>query len=186
MYSLNDSNTTNGGTLNDSITPIPPAPTADEATALQYQTKAHSGFDRPSSRPQQSYAPPRPRPSGYRIASGIIGIALGLSLLLQSGMALSASTDGSGFLAFMLLVAALGVLTSTIVLLAKRRKNEPGTPIILLSFTMLGLLLALISLTIPYLSVVPLIINVPLALPTLILMGLGLAKERDTRLKAAS
>lgn len=135
--------------------------------------------------PQQQYPPAaqwapagplKPKSSGFRVAAGIVGIVLGTWLLMPS---IAGFSDGSAaFMAFLILVAALGNVTAGIVLLANQRGRSQGSPITSLSFAGFALLLGFIGLAVDYYGAALLVTTLILAAPVLIVMGLGLAKER--------
>ncbi|WP_285245832.1 hypothetical protein [Pseudarthrobacter sp. fls2-241-R2A-127] len=78
---------------------------------------------------------------------------------------------------FLLLVAALGNVTTGIVLLASQRSRNRGAPITSLSFAGVALLTALLA--VPFLGGAVLVFAVLLATPVVILLGLGLAREKS-------
>ncbi|MHC6231747.1 hypothetical protein ACX5I6_19620 [Arthrobacter sp. MMS24-T111] len=122
----------------------------------------------------QWYTPaPEPKSSGLRVAAGIVGIVLG-ALLLFPALAGFAHNVIAGFL---LLVAALGNVTTGIVLLASQRSRNRGAPITSLSFAGFALLTALLA--VPFLGGAVLVFAVLLAIPVVILMGIGLAREKS-------
>jgi hypothetical protein len=123
--------------------------------------------------------PRKPKASGYRIASGIVGIVLGFWLFIPSIAGFN-HDSGTVFLAFLILIAALGNITAGIVLLAYQRGRSQGAPITSLSFAGFALLLGFIGLAVPYFGAALFVTTLILAAPVLIVMGLGLAKERRT------
>jgi hypothetical protein len=119
----------------------------------------------------------KPKASGYRIASGIVGIVLGSWLFIPSIAGLS-NGSSTAFMALLILIAALGNVTAGIVLLANQRSRNQGPPVTSLSFAGLALLLGLIGLAVTYFGAALFVSSLLLATPVLIVMGLGLAKER--------
>jgi hypothetical protein len=158
--------------MNENIPPIPPAPQPPS-----YPSHEQSGpipGNEPPYGPPQPYAPAPPAPygqqpypqpqyapypqqqsgrpkaksSGFRVASGIIGIVLGAFLLMPSIAGFG--HGGVDFMAFLILVAALGNITAGIVLLANQRGRSLGPLVTSLAFAGLALLLGLIGLAVPY------------------------------------
>ncbi|XAS62573.1 hypothetical protein ACOM2C_03500 [Pseudarthrobacter sp. So.54] len=135
--------------------------------------------------PPQQYAPPapwkmgppKPKSSGHRVASGIVGIVLGVWLLMPSIAGFS-NGSSTAFMAFLVLVAALGNLTAGIILLANQRGRGPGAPITSLSFAGFALLLGLIGLAVSYFGAALFLSSLILAAPVLIVMGIGLSREK--------
>jgi hypothetical protein len=123
--------------------------------------------------PQWYPAVPAPKSSGLRVAAGIVGIVLGAVLLFAS-MAGFASNVFAGLL---LLVAALGNVTTGIVLLASQRGRSRGAPITSITFAGFALMVALLA--VPFLGGAVLFFAVLLASPVIILLGLGLAREKN-------
>ncbi|HEX9227667.1 MAG TPA: hypothetical protein VF885_13600 [Arthrobacter sp.] len=155
--------------MNESTTPAPPSPTQPP------QGQYVPGHWVPA-------GPQLPKSSGYRVASGILAVALGgFLLLISSVLAYQAFTYGlvGGVLVAVLTIAAgLGNLISGIVLLVQHRSRRGSAPKAVLAFAALPLLPALISIIgevgAPILSVV----SVVLAVPLFVVMGIGLAKEK--------
>jgi hypothetical protein len=106
------------------------------------------------------------------VGAAIVSIVLGAVLLLAS-MAGFASNVIAGLL---LLVAALGNVTTGIVLLASQRERTHGAPITSISFAGFALLAALLA--VPFLSGAVLFFTVLLAAPVIILLGLELARVK--------
>ena len=126
--------------------------------------------------------PQLPKSSGYRVASGIIAIALGGFLLLISSIlvyqAFTYGLVGGVLVAVLTVVAGFGNLISGILLLVQHRSRRRSAPTAVLTFAALPLLPALISIVgevgVPVLSVV----SVVLAIPLFVVMGIGLTKEK--------
>ncbi|TQJ58055.1 hypothetical protein FBY30_0265 [Arthrobacter sp. SLBN-83] len=118
-------------------------------------------------------AAPQSKSSGLRVSAGIVDIVLGAFLLFAS-MAGFASNAIAGLL---LLVAALGNVTTGIVLLASQRSRTRGAPITTISFAGFALLVALLA--VPFLGGAVLFFGVLLAAPVVILLSLGLAREKN-------
>lgn len=136
--------------------------------------------------PQGMYAksphgwdPNRPKSSGFRVAAGIVGIACGTWFLVPSFAGFQNEGEGGVvFLAVLILVAALGSTTAGIILLANQRQRGPVAPVTSLGFAGLTMLLGLVGLAVPYYGAALLLSAVALAGPILIVMGLGLAREK--------
>ena len=136
--------------------------------------------------PPQQYAPapqwatpgpPRPKSSGFRIAAGIVGIVLGTWLFIPS-IAGFQNTGGVVFMAFLILVAALGNITAGIVLLANQRSRTRAAPVTSLSFASFALLLGWIGLAVTYFGPALFASSLLLSAPVLIVMGIGLSREQ--------
>ncbi|WP_427004745.1 hypothetical protein [Pseudarthrobacter sp. H2] len=126
--------------------------------------------------PQWAPAGPRlPKSSGFRVASGIVGIVLGAWLFIPS---IAGFGHGLAFLAFMVLIAALGNLVAGIVLLANQRGRLRGAPVTALSFAGFTLFLGLIALAVEYFGPALLVTTLPLATAVLVVMGIGLSREK--------
>lgn len=85
--------------------------------------------------------PAEPRSSGYRVASSIVAVVLGVWLFLQFLIGVSV---GAGFATVLVLMAAFGTLASGIVLLAKQRGRLREAPALLLGWTLFALLVSFI------------------------------------------
>ncbi|HET6268807.1 MAG TPA: hypothetical protein VFE00_01890 [Arthrobacter sp.] len=173
--------------MKENVPPVPPAP--------QYPAQRPAGYDQlaPPYLQQTQYAPyppqfvpaghrspagpPRPKSSGFRVASGIIGIVLGSWLLVPS-IAGFESSGGVVFTAFLILLSALGNVTAGIVLLANQRGRLRGSPVTSLSFAGFALLVGLIGLAVPFYGPALFVSTLLLAAPVLIIMGLGLSREK--------
>jgi hypothetical protein len=135
-----------------------------------------------ASYPGQQYAPTgypgqtKSKPSGYRIAAGIIGIVLGTWILIPAIAGFSSSSGA--FLAFLVLLAGLANITAGILLLINQRGRAKWAPVTLLSTSGAAVLLSLIGLAVDYYGPVLLVTVLPLALPIGILLGLSLAREK--------
>lgn len=152
--------------------PYDPSPPVANGQQPQYQHPQYG--QAPLQYASEWYLPgPEPKSSGLRIAAGIVGIVLG-TLLLFSALAGFTHNVIAGFL---LLVAALGNVTTGIVLLASQRSRNRGAPITCLSFAGFALLTALLA--VPFLGGAVLFFAVLLATPVVILLGLGLAREKN-------
>jgi hypothetical protein len=189
--------------MNDSIPPIPPAPQypgnqvpdgygpppfAPHPPAGQpYPQRAQQPYPYQAPYPQQQYGmyattaagwdPNRPKSSGFRVAAGIVGIVCGAWFLVPSIAGFSAGRS-TAFMAFLILVAALGNITCGIVLLANHRGRSQGAPVTSLSFAGFALLLGLIGLAVAYFGPALFVSALLLATPVLIVMGIGLSRER--------
>jgi MFS family permease len=123
-----------------------------------------------------------PKSSGYRIASGIIAIVLGCFLFLPAialiAYASSYLYPAAGAIAILALVAALGNLTSGIVLLAKHRGRRRAAPVAVLSIAAFPVLLGLAGFLDGVSYAILLIISAVLSIPLFIIMGIGLAREK--------
>lgn len=139
---------------------------------LQYSYPQY-GQASPQYAPQWYPPAPQPKSSGFRVAAGIVGIVLGV-VLLFGAMAGFGSNSIAGLL---LLVAAVGNVTTGIVLLASQRGRTRGAPITSISFAGFALLAALLA--VPFIGGAVLFFVVLLAAPVIILLGLGLAREKS-------
>ncbi|MEN8584696.1 hypothetical protein ABFP37_18535 [Burkholderia sp. RS01] len=157
----------------------PPQPYAPYAPQPQYVQPQYATYP-----PQQygppgqwsPYGPPKAKSSGFRVASGIIGIVLGTFLLIP---AIAGFGDGSTvFMALSVLVAALGNITAGIVLLANQRGRSQGPIITSLTFAGLALLLGCIGMAVTYYGATLLVSTLLLASPVLIILGIGLSREK--------
>ena len=134
--------------------------------------------------PPQPYIHTRPfgqqgaKSSGYRVAAGIVSIVFGTLLLIPSIAGFRSSS--LAFIALLILLAALGNITSGILLLANQRSRTKWAPVTSISTAGFALLLGFIGLTIDYYGGTLLLISLLLAAPVLILLGIGLARERRT------
>lgn len=120
-------------------------------------------------------APTGPKSSGSRVAAGIVEIALAIWLFFPATVGLS---NGQSFLGFLFLVAFLGNMVAGILLLIKHRGRAQSLPITTLSFAGFAALLSLVAALSGFYGVVMPIMTLPLAVPVLIIMGIGLAKEK--------
>ncbi|MFF1880165.1 hypothetical protein ACFVVC_01685 [Pseudarthrobacter sp. NPDC058196] len=129
--------------------------------------------------PPQQYAPQwappsaKPKSSGFRVAAGIVGIVLGFFTLIEAGPGFG----HNAFIALLLLIAALGNITSGILLLVTQRGRTRGAPITAISFAGFALLASLMAIAVPYYGGAPFIIDVLLATPVIVVMSLGLSRE---------
>ncbi|QDG89074.1 hypothetical protein [Pseudarthrobacter sp. NIBRBAC000502770] len=122
---------------------------------------------------QWGQAPAKPKSSGFRIAAGIIGIVLGFFMLIEAGPGFG----HNAFIALLLLIAALGNATAGILLLANQRGTTRGVPITAISFAGFALLSSLMAIAVPYYGGAPLLIDLLLATPVIVLLGIGLSRE---------
>lgn len=139
---------------------------------LQYSHPQY-GQVSPQYSPQWHPAAREPKSSGFRVAAGIVGIVLGAVLLFGS----MAGFGSNAIAGLLLLVAALGNVTTGTVLLASQRGRTPGAPITSISFAGFALLAALLA--VPFIGGAVLFFVVLLAAPVIILLGLGLAREKS-------
>lgn len=121
--------------------------------------------------------PGRPKSSGFRVAAGIVGIICGVWFVVPS-IAGFQDEGGTAFMALLILVAALGNVAAGIVLLANQRQRSQWAPVASLVFAGFAMLLGLTGMAVPYYGPALLVSAVALAAPVLIVMGIGLAKER--------
>jgi hypothetical protein len=194
--------------LTENIPPVPPAPPHPHANWPQpgqgsYPSHGPDGpipGNEPPYGPPQPYTPPgygqQPYPpqqytvpqwqlaapakaksSGYRVAAGIVEIVLGTWLLIPSIAGFS-NGSSTAFMAFLVLVAALGNIAAGIVLLANQRGRGQGSPITSLSFAGFALFLGLIGLAVTYFGAALFVSALLLATPVLIVMGIGLSREK--------
>lgn len=120
--------------------------------------------------PLQAYQEPDPalpKTSGYRLASGIVGIALGVWLFFSFLIGVSL---GQGAVLMLTLIGCFGSIASGIVLVAKQRDRGRGAPITMIS-------VAGASLVLSFASPVQFLFTFMFALPIFIVMGIGLARE---------
>jgi hypothetical protein len=111
-----------------------------------------------------------PQASGYRLASGIVGIALGAWLFFS--FLIGVSLEQGGVL-ILTLIACLGSIASGIVLVAKQRDRGRGAPITMIS-------IAGVSLILSFTSFGQFLFTFMFALPIFIVMGIGLTRESRT------
>ncbi|HEX9089037.1 MAG TPA: hypothetical protein VF867_16085 [Arthrobacter sp.] len=161
-----------GDILTENHPPVPPAPKQPEPAAAAPPLPAYA--QQPGPYGQWVPEPVQAAPSGYRVAAGIIAIVLGCWLFMQFGVG---TARGLGFLAFLSLVAAGGNLASGIVLLAKQRGRLRGAPVTALCFAGFALLLGLVHAAVAGGPVISLF-SFLLAVPLLIVLGIGLSRER--------
>jgi hypothetical protein len=155
--------------------PAPPAPYGQQPYPQpQYAPYPQQQYGQPGYWPQAGR--PKAKSSGFRVASGIIGIVLGAFLLMPSIAGFG--HGGVDFMAFLILVAALGNITAGIVLLANQRGRSLGPLVTSLAFAGLALLLGLIGLAVPYYGGTLLVFTFLLASPILVVMGIGLSREK--------
>jgi peptidoglycan/LPS O-acetylase OafA/YrhL len=138
--------------------------------------------------PPQQYAPvaqpwpPGPKSSGYRVASGIVAIVLSLfELIFFANSAYMAATWSVGAYittAVVLAILGLGTLTTGIVLLAQHRRRNRITPTVLMALSASAILAAAVLLAGEFYGPPFLILSVLLGLPILIVLGIGLSKEK--------
>lgn len=81
-------------------------------------------------------------------------------------------------MALPILVAALGNVAAGIVLLANQRRRSQRAPVAAPVFAGLAMLLGMIGVAVPYYGPALSVSALALAAPVLIVMGIGLAKER--------
>lgn len=173
--------------MNDSIPPIPPAPhyPANQVPGsyAPSQYAPHHNPEHPR-QPFGAYAkgpyssnPDRSKSSGFRVAAGIVGIVCGVWFLVPS-IAGFQEEGGTALMALPILVAALGNVAAGIVLLANQRRRSQWAPVASLVFAGLAMLLGMIGVAVPYYGPALLVSALALAAPVLIVMGIGLAKER--------
>jgi hypothetical protein len=156
----------------------PPAPPAyGQQQYLQPQYAPYPPPQQYAPAMQWQPGPPRMKSSGYRVASGIVGIVLGAWLIIPS-IAGFQQTGGVIFMAFLILVAALGNITAGIVLLANQRNRTMGAPVTSLAFAGFAMLLGLLGLVVTYFGIALFVSCLLLATPVLIIMGIGLSRER--------
>lgn len=128
------------------------------------------------------HAPPFGQPgaksSGFRVAAGIVSIVFGTLLLIPAVAGLR--SGGTAFMALLILIAALGNITSGILLLANQRSRTSWAPVTSMSAACIALILGLAGLTIDYYGVTLLLISLLLAVPVLLLLAIGIARDRRT------
>lgn len=117
---------------------------------------------------QANQQPPAlPKSSGYRLASGIVGICLGVWLFFSFLIGVSL---GQGAVLILTLIGCFGSIASGIVLLVKQRDRGRGAPITMIS-------VAGASLIISFTGFAQFLFTFMFALPIFIVMGIGLARE---------
>jgi hypothetical protein len=124
--------------------------------------------------PLQAYQQPGPavpKSSGYRLASGIVGIALGVWLFFSFLIGVSL---GQGAVLILTLIGCFGSIASGIVLVAKQRDRGRGAPITMIS-------VAGASLIVSFTGFAQFLLTFMFALPIFIVMGIGLAREARGR-----
>ncbi len=120
--------------------------------------------------PLQAYQQPGsalPKTSGYRLASGIVGMGLGVWLFFSFVIGVSM---GLGAMFILTLIGCFGSIASGIVLVAKQRDRGRGAPITMIS-------VAGASLIVSFTSPAQFLFTFMFALPIFIVMGIGLARE---------
>ena len=105
--------------------------------------------------------------SGYRLASGIVGIALGVWLFFSFLIGVSLV---QGPQLILTLIGCFGSIASGIVLVAKQRDRGRGAPITMIS-------VAAASLVFSFVGPVQFLMTFMFALAIFIVMGMGLARE---------
>lgn len=150
-----------------------PAPYAQQPYPFQpsYGQPQYAPYTPQQPTPQWAPAAANPKSSGFRVAAGIVGIVLGFILLLASGAGFGANSIAG----LLLLIAALGNITSGIVLLTMQRVKTRGAPITSISFAGFALLAAIMA--VPFIGGAVLFFAVIMATPVLVIMGLGLSRE---------
>lgn len=119
--------------------------------------------------PLQAYqqpSPALPKSSGYRLASGIVGIALGVWLFFSFLIGVSL---GQGAVLILTLIGCFGSIASGIVLIAKQRERGRGAPITMISVAGASLIVST--------GFAQFLLTFMFALPIFIIMGIGLARE---------
>lgn len=119
--------------------------------------------------PLQAYQQPSlglPKSSGYRLASGIVGIALGVWLFFSFLIGVSL---GHGAVLILTLIGCFGSIASGIVLIAKQRERGRGAPITMISVAGASLIAST--------GFAQFLLTFMFALPIFIVMGIGLARE---------
>lgn len=178
--------------MNDSIPPIPPSPqhpgnpVPGGYAPPQYAPRPPAGYPylEQSQLPYGVYTkdargldPKGPGASGFRTAAGVVGIVCGVWFLVPS-IAGSQNGGADTFMAFLILAAALGNVTAGIVLLVNRRQRGRRAPRTSLGFAGFTMALGLVGTALPYYGAALLVSAIALAAPVLIIMGIGLAKEK--------
>ncbi|WP_426986254.1 hypothetical protein [Pseudarthrobacter sp. Y6] len=154
----------------------PPAPYGQQPYG-QPQYAPYPPQQYPPTAPWQQTGPSKAKSSGFRVASGIIGIVLGTWLFIPS---IAGFNNGSStaFMAFLILLAALGNITAGILLLVSQRNRTKGAPATSLSTAGFALLLGFIGLVVEYYGAALFVTSLILAAPILIVMGIGLSREK--------
>jgi hypothetical protein len=136
-----------------------------------YQGQPAFGRNPYQSQAYQVHGPALPKSSGYRLASGIVGIALGVWLFFSFLIGISL---GQGAVLLLTLIGCFGSIASGIVLVVKQRDRGRGAPITMIS-------VAGASLIISFSSFAQFIFSFMFSLPIFIVMGVGLAREARGR-----
>ncbi|WP_454698319.1 hypothetical protein [Arthrobacter humicola] len=125
--------------------------------------------------PLPGYQRPGPtlaKSSGYRLASGIVGICMGVWLFFSFLIGVSL---GQSAILILTLIGCFGSIASGIVLLVKQRDRGRGAPITMISVAAAALLLS-------FASFGQFVFTFMFALPIFIVMGIGLAREGRAQL----
>jgi uncharacterized membrane protein HdeD (DUF308 family) len=127
-----------------------------------------------------------PKSSGFRVASGIVTLVLGVWALLASIAGGRMYADYDAYVPAMVftvlfLLLGLGLLAGGIVLLVKRRGRKPLVPLVVLGLAATACIVSVISTARDLYGVAPTVITFLLALPIFIVMGIGLAREKNER-----
>jgi hypothetical protein len=141
------------------------------------------GYGYPSApyEPPSGYGhhPDRAPSSGLRVAAGILGIVLGLFEFVAFGTAVRVTRfyPWMGFVSFLCLVAALGCITTGIILLAKHRGRKKTVPILLLVFCGLATFTILVPVATAGIDIMSILVTLCLAVPAIILLSKALSRE---------
>jgi hypothetical protein len=136
-----------------------------------YQVQPALGHNPYPSQAYELYGPALPKSSGYRLASGIVGIALGVWLFFSFLIGVSL---GQSALLILTLIGCFGSIASGIVLVVKQRDRGRGAPITMIT-------VAGASLIVSFTSFGQFLFTFMFALPIFIVMGIGLAREARDR-----
>jgi len=128
-------------------------------------------------RPLKTLAPP----SGWRVATGTVGIVASLwgllAFVLNVGDPFGPSGPYAAWANFFLLSSGIGTMTTGVITLVNRRQRKPATPPTLLVFTAALLLAAIVVPATPDCSFI-LALMAPMALAVLAIAGFGFAREK--------
>jgi cation transport ATPase len=187
-------------TENQNIPPVPPAyPNRPPQSYGQAPSGYGQGYEQPYPN-QQGYGYPQHQQQPYpgqpaygqnpyaqsAYASGIVTLVLGVWALLASIAGGRMYADYDAYVPAMVftvlfLLLGLGLLAGGIVLLVKRRGRKPLVPLVVLGLAATACIVSVISTARDLYGVAPTVITFLLALPIFIVMGIGLAREKNER-----
>lgn len=154
----------------------PQAPPYHQSYAPAQPTYAQPPYQQPSqgqpaygytSYPAQPFMQSGPPSSGYRVASGIVGIVLGVWLFFSFLVGVSLQQQA---VLLLTLLACLGSIAAGIVVLVKHRRRGRAEPIVLICVAGVALLFS-------FGTFGQFLFTFLLSTPIFIVMGIGLARE---------